>query len=187
MSKIQWKPGTMLYPVPAVLVTSRFNNRDNIITLSWVGTICTNPPMLSISIRPERYSYTLIKKSMEFVVNIPSVDLTFAVDYCGVKSGKNIDKFKQLGLHQEKAFKVNAPLIKESPVSIECKVKKIIPLGSHDMFISEVICVDVDPSLIDSKKRFHLENIKLLCYNHGHYCYTSKPIGKFGYSVKKKK
>ncbi len=187
MSKLQWKPGTMLYPVPAVLVTTKYKNIENVITLSWVGTICTNPAMVSISIRPERFSYELIKQSKEFIIHIPTEKLAFAVDYCGVKSGRDIDKFKFLGLHKEKAFKIKSPVIRECPLAIECKVQKIIPLGSHDMFLADVVCLDVESSLIDQKGRFHLEKVKLLCYNHGHYCYTSPPIGKFGFSVKKKK
>lgn len=187
MAKITWKPGTMLYPVPAVMVTSKYREIENIITVAWAGTICTNPPMLSISIRPERYSYDLIKESGEFVVNIPNKDLVYAVDYCGVKSGRDVNKFEILKLNKERGTKVNAPLIKEAPLSIECKVKDLIKLGSHHMFIADVVAVNVEESLLDEGNKLHLEKAELICYNHGQYCIASNPKGKFGFSVEKKK
>jgi flavin reductase (DIM6/NTAB) family NADH-FMN oxidoreductase RutF len=187
MSKIVWKPGTMLYPVPAVLITSKYENAINVFTVSWAGTICTDPPMLSISIRPERYSYELIKKSGEFVVNLPGEDLSFAVDFCGVKSGREVDKFTFLKLHTERASIVKAPVIKECPVAIEARVESIQELGSHHMFISRVLAVNVDKTLIDKSNRLRLDKAKLLCYNHGHYCSVSGSLGKFGFSVKKRK
>lgn len=187
MGKLVWKPGTMLYPVPAVLVTSRYNGKDNVFTVSWAGTICTEPPMLSISVRPERLSYRMIKSSGEFVVNVPSSDMAFAVDFCGVKSGAEVDKFKEMKFNKRKASVVKAPVIAECPLAIECKVEKVIELGSHHMFIARVVAVLADESLIDKRNRFRLEDARLLCYNHGHYCAASKPIGKFGFSVRKGK
>jgi flavin reductase (DIM6/NTAB) family NADH-FMN oxidoreductase RutF len=187
MSKTMWKPGTMLYPVPAVMVTSKFEEIENIITISWAGTICTNPPMVSISVRPERFSYDIIKKSREFVINIPGKDLAFAADFSGVRSGREVDKFEFLKLSKEKANVVSASLIKEAPISIECKVKDIIELGSHHMFIADVVAVNVEESLIDEAGKLHLDKAELICYNHGEYAIASKPIGTFGFSVRKKK
>jgi flavin reductase (DIM6/NTAB) family NADH-FMN oxidoreductase RutF len=187
MSKIVWKPGTMLYPVPAVLVTSTHGKSVNVFTVSWIGTICTDPPMLSVSIRPERFSYDLIKKSGEFVVNLPGQDLAFAVDFCGVKSGRDIDKFAELKLHIERGSIVKAPIIKECLVAIEARVKSVQELGSHHMFLAEVVAVNVEERLIDKNGKLHLENAGLLCYNHGHYYSISKSLGKFGFSVQKKK
>lgn len=187
MSKTVWKPGTMLYPVPAALVTSKYEDKENIITISWIGTVCSEPPMLSISVRPERYSYELIKKSGEFVVNIPNKTLAFATDYCGVKSGRDLDKFEILGLTKQKASNVNASIIKECPLALECKVKQTIELGTHHMFIAEVVAVDVDENLLDEKGKLHLDKANLLMYNHGKYCVTGEHIGKFGFSVQKKR
>jgi flavin reductase (DIM6/NTAB) family NADH-FMN oxidoreductase RutF len=187
MAKTTWKPGTMLYPAPAVLVTSRHGKSENIITVSWAGTVCTAPPMLSISLRPERHSYGIIRDSMEFAVNIPGGGLAFAVDYCGVKSGREVDKFAKLGLGREKARKVGAPLIRECPLAIECRVKSIIELGSHHMFIAEVVAVDVEEGLVDSKGKFRLERAGLLCYSHGQYFALGRPLEKFGFSVRKRK
>ncbi|MEF9951465.1 MAG: flavin reductase family protein [Clostridium sp.] len=185
MSKLTWKPGTMLYPVPAVMVSCRNNNIDNIITIAWAGTICTDPAMVSISIRKNRYSYDLIKESGEFVINMPGESMAFATDFCGVKSGRDIDKFSHLNLTKEEGTKVNVPMIKECPVNIECKLKDIIELGTHDMFLAEVIAVNVDESLMDENDKLNLDRANLICYSHGEYCLVSKPIGKFGFSVKK--
>ncbi len=187
MSKIVWKPGTMLYPVPAVLVTSKHEKTVNVLTVSWAGTVCTDPPMVSISLRPERYSYGLIKKSGEFIVNLPGENLAFAVDFCGVKSGRELDKFAALNLHTERASIVKAPVIKECPVAIEVRVESLNPLGSHHMFIGRVLAVNVDKSLIDKSNRLRLDKARLLCYNHGHYCSVSDSLGKFGFSIRKKK
>lgn len=187
MSKQVWKPGTMLYPVPAVMVSCKYKDIENIITISWVGTVCTNPPMVSISVRPERYSYNLIKESGEFVINVPNRKLTFAADFCGVKSGKDIDKFEFLKLNKEKASKVDVPIIMESPLSLECKVKNILELGSHHMFIAEVVAVDVDEDLIDKGGKLHLDKAELICYNHGQYFVPNEALGKFGFTVQKKK
>lgn len=187
MSKVVWKPGTMLYPVPAVLVSSHDGGTDNVLTVSWAGTVCTEPAMLSISLRPERHSYGLIRRSGEFVVNLPTADMARAVDFCGVKSGAGIDKISAAGLSRRPARYVSAPLIAECPVCIECRVKDVVPLGSHHLFLSEVLAVHAEESLIDSKGKFHLERAGLLCYNHGHYCAVAKPLGGFGFSVRKKR
>lgn len=155
MAKQTWKAGNMLYPLPAVMVSATDGNgTDNIITVAWAGTICTNPPMVSISVRPERYSYDMIAKTKEFVINLTTEKLAYAVDYCGVKSGRDVDKFAQMKLTKEKAQYVQAPLIGEAPVSVECKVKKIVPLGSHHMFVAEVLAVHADEAYLDEKKSF---------------------------------
>jgi flavin reductase (DIM6/NTAB) family NADH-FMN oxidoreductase RutF len=187
MSKIVWKPGTMLYPVPAVMVTSRDGDIDNIITIAWVGTVCTEPPLVSISIRPERYSYDIIKRTGEFVINIPDKNLLREVDYCGVKSGRDINKFEELGLTKHQADKVNCAIIGEAPLALECFVRQTIPLGSHDLFIAEVVAVDVERDLIDNTGRLCLDKAELLCYNHGQYCVALEHVGKFGFSIEKKK
>lgn len=187
MAKQMWKPGTLLYPVPAVMVSCRSGKgEDNIITVAWTGIICSDPAMLYVSIRPERYSYNMIKESGSFVVNIPDKKLAYAVDFCGVKSGRDIDKFKHLGLTPEKSNLVDAPSIGECPVNLECKVKSIIPLGTHDMFISEILCVNVEEKLLDKSGKLHLNKADLICYNHGEYRALAESLGHFGFSVRKK-
>lgn len=186
--KQQWKPGNMVYPLPAVMVSiTDGKGKDNIITIAWVGTVCTNPPMVSISVRPERYSYHMIKDTGEFVINLTTEELAFATDFCGVRSGKEIDKFKETGLTKEKAEFVKAPMIKESPVSIECRVTEIKELGSHHMFLAKVLAVHADETYMDENNKFHLNKANLLIYSHGEYIGTGDVIGTFGYSVKKKK
>ena len=188
MSKQNWKPGNMLYPVPAVMVSCKGKEqgaKPNIITLAWAGTVCSDPVMLSISIRPERYSHDLIEKSGEFVVNLVTEDLTRACDWCGVRSGKEFDKFKEMKLSCYESDFMSTPAINESPVNIYCKVKDILRLGSHDMFIAEVVGVTVDESYMDENGRFDLEATKLIAYSHGEYFALGKKLGKFGYSVKK--
>ncbi len=176
----------MLYPLPVVMVSVADQNaKPNIITIGWTGTVCSDPAMLSISVRKSRYSYDIIKETGEFVVNLTTQDLTYATDYCGVKSGREVDKFKEMQLTPIPASKVNAPLIKESPVNIECRVKQIIELGTHDMFIAEVVCVHADKKYMDEKGIFHLEKAEPIVYSHGKYYTVGKEIGKFGYSVKK--
>ena len=188
MAKQSWKPGNMLYPLPAGMVSvADGKGKDNIITVAWAGTVCTNPPMVSVSIRPERYSYHMIKETGEFVINLTTEDLAFATDFCGVRSGKDTDKFKQTGLTKEKADIVKAPMIKESPVSIECRVKDIRELGSHHMFLAEVVAVHADEAYMDQNNRFDLNRAKPIVYSHGEYLGTGRKIGTFGYSVKKKK
>ena len=186
MAKQLWKPGNMLYPLPVVMVSvADKDGRNNIITIAWAGTICSNPPMVSISVRPERYSYELIKETGEFVINLTTKDLTFATDYCGVKSGRDVDKFKEMGLTALPGKEVKAPLIAESPVNIECKVTQVIPLGSHDMFLAEVVAVHVDEKYMDENGKFHLDKAEPIAYSHGAYLATGELLGTFGYSVKK--
>lgn len=178
----------MLYPVPAVMVScKRGEERPNIITVAWAGTICTNPAMLSVSVRPERYSYDIIKETGEFVVNLVTKELVFATDYCGVKSGRNVDKFKKMGLHEVKSRIVSVPGIEESPVNIECKVVDIKELGSHHMFIAEVVSVNIDDKYMDSTGKFNLNESGLVSYSHGEYFEIGEKLGKFGYSVNKSK
>ncbi|MDP4277211.1 MAG: flavin reductase family protein [Bacteroidota bacterium] len=187
--KKDWKPGTMIYPLPAVLVSSGANEKEfNLLTVSWVGTICTNPPMCYISVRPERFSYPIIKKNMEFVINLTTKDMAYVTDWCGVKSGKDHDKFKEMNLTPGKASIVKAPIVEESPLCIECRVREIISLGSHDMFISDVVNVLADEKYLNpSTGAFELEGADLLVYSHGFYHELGKLIGKFGWSVQKKK
>lgn len=187
MSKIMWKPGTFLYPIPAVMVSCGTMEKSNIITVAWTGILNTNPAMVYISIRPIRYSYNLIKESGEFVINLTNKQLAYATDWCGVRSGEKFDKFKEMKLHKEKAQFVKAPLIKESPVSIECKVKDIIKLGSHDMFVAEVLSIDADEKYIDEKGAFDISKCDLIAYANGGYYSLGKKIGKFGFSVQKRK
>lgn len=187
MSKELWKPGNMLYPLPVVMVSvADRDGRPNIITVAWAGTVCTNPPMLSISVRPERYSYPVLKEMGEFVVNLTTRELVFATDYCGVKSGRDVDKFKELGLTPLKAEHVGAPLVAESPVNIECKVREVLPLGSHHMFLADVVAVHADEKYMDEKHKFHLEKAEPIVYSHGAYLVCGEQLGTFGYSVRKK-
>lgn len=187
MSKELWKPGNMLYPLPVVMVSvTDKNGRNNIITLAWVGTVCSDPPMVSVSVRPERYSYNIIKESGEFVINLTTRELAFATDYCGVKSGRDVDKFKEMHLTPIPAEKVNAPLIEESPVNIECRVKQVMPLGSHDMFIAEVEAVHADTRYMDADNKFSLEKAEPIVYSHGIYVTCGDKVGSFGFSVRKK-
>lgn len=182
-----WKPGNMLYPIPAVLVTvSDDKGKDNVLTIAWTGTVCSDPAMVYISVRPSRYSYDILKETGEFVINLTTKELAFATDYCGVRSGRNEDKFKAAKLTKEKASYVGAPLIRESPVNIECGVVDVIPYGSHDMFVAKVLCVHADKKYMDESGRFDLEKAQPLVYSHGQYYSTGKKLGKFGYSVRKK-
>ena len=187
--KTVWKPGTMIYPLPAVMVSCGATPDEyNIITISWTGTICTDPAMCYISVRPERHSYEIIKRTGEYVINLTTSRLAHATDWCGVKSGSAHKKFEATGLTPVAATKVKAPLIKECPVNIECIVKDIKELGTHHMFISEVVAVNVNESLIDKKSGlFRLNDSTPLCYSHGAYYEIGKYVGKFGFSVKKKK
>lgn len=188
ISKQVWKPGNMLYPIPAVMVSvSDGKGRDNIITIAWAGTINSDPAMVSISVRKSRYSHELLTENGEFVINLVTEELTKAMDYCGVKSGRNEDKFAAMGLTKGKASSINVPIIMESPVNIECKVKQVLELGSHDMFIAEVTGVMVSDEFMDENGRFELDKTKLVAYSHGQYYGLGRYIGKFGYSVKKKK
>ena len=187
MGKRQFKPGNLLYPVPAVLVSAADKDgNSNLITVAWAGTICSDPPMLSISVRPERYSYHMIRETGEFVVNLTTEELVRAVDFCGVKSGRDTDKWKETGLTPEKASVVNVPLVRQSPVNLECRVLRVDELGSHHMFIAQVVAVDVDEKYMDEKDQFHLSAAKTLAYSHGRYYGLGECLGFFGYSVQKK-
>ena len=186
MNKQAWKPGNMLYPVPAVMVScKRPGEKANIITLAWAGTICSDPAMLSVSIRPSRYSYDIIKETGEFVVNLVTKNLTRACDWCGVKSGRDFDKFKEMRLTEYVSDFMETPAIAESPVNIYCKTQKIEPLGSHDMFLAQVTGVTVDEAYMDESGRFDLSATNLIAYSHGEYFTLGEKLGKFGYSVKK--
>ena len=186
--KINWKPGTMIYPLPAVMISCGSDPSEyNIITASWVGTLCTNPPMCYISIRPERHSYPILKTNKEFVINLTTETLAYATDWCGVKSGKDHNKFEEMNLTPGKSTAIKAPTIEESPLSIECKVNQIIPLGSHDMFIADVVNVQADSAYLNKETgAFNMQKAGLLAYSHGEYYGLGEFIGKFGLSVKKK-
>ena len=187
--KHNWKPGNMIYPLPAVLVSCGSEPSEyNVLTVAWVGTLCTNPPMCYISVRPERYSYPIIQKNMEFVINLTTKDMAYATDWCGVRSGKDYNKFEEMTLTPGKAEVVKAPIVEESPVSIECRVKEIIPLGSHHMFVAEVVNVQADDCYLDKDSgRFELASADPLVYLHGGYFELGEKIGKFGWSVEKKR
>lgn len=186
MAKQTWKGSTLLNPAPPVLVSCGSMEKPNLLTVAWCGTICTQPSMVSISIRPERYSYGLIRESGEFVINLPTEKLVRAIDWCGVKSGRNFDKFEACHLTAAPAAKVNCPLVAESPVNMECRVTQVIPLGSHDLFLAEVVACNVEESLLDEKGKLCLERAGLIAYSHGEYLALGKTLGTFGYSVRKK-
>ena len=187
MAKQLWKPGNMIYPLPAVMVSvTDGEGNDNIITVAWTGTVCTNPAMAYISVRPSRYSYDMIRKTGEFVINLTTEELAFATDFCGVRSGRDVDKFRKLNLTKEKAQFVSAPMIGEAPVSIECRVREVKELGSHDMFLADVLAVHADEAYMDKNNRFRLNDAGLLVYSHGEYLAGGRKVGTFGYSVKKK-
>lgn len=186
--KQEWKPGTMIYPLPAVLVSCGTMERSNMLTVAWTGTICTDPAMCYISVRPERHSYAMIKERMEFTINLTTEAMAHATDWAGVRSGRDHDKWAETGLTPEEGHKVECPHIAESPLSIECRVKEIVHLGSHDMFIAEVMCVLADESLIDPETgAFQLGKAGLINYTHGNYYTQGEHIGRFGWTVKKKK
>ncbi len=187
MCKIDFKPGNMLYPLPAVLVSCAAPDRaPNIFTAAWTGTVCTNPPMVSISVRPERYSHRMIKETGEFVINLTTEALVSAVDYCGVRSGRDVNKWKECRLTPISADTVSCPMVQESPVNIECQVTEVKELGSHDLFLARVTAVHVDKKYMDEKGTFHLNDSHMLAYSHGTYFTLGKALGTFGYSVKKK-
>ena len=189
MGKQVWKAGNMVYPLPAVMVsTADKSGKSNILTIAWTGTICTNPAMVYISVRPERYSYHMLKESGEFVINLTTEQLAKATDYCGVRSGKDVDRWKEANLTPAKAEKLQyAPVIEECPVNIECKVTEVKELGSHHMFLAEVLAVQIDEQYLNEKNKFELNKTGLMAYSHGEYLSLGKKIGTFGYSVKKKK
>lgn len=187
MGKQLWRAGNMLYPLPVVMVSvAGADGQQNIVTVAWAGTICSDPAMVSISVRPERYSHKLLTETGEFVINLTTKDLTFATDYCGVKSGRDVDKFKEMHLTPLPASQVKAPLIAESPVNIECRVTEVKHLGSHDMFMAKVLAVHADEKYMDENNKFHLEWAEPVVYSHGTYFTCGEQIGTFGYSVRKK-
>ncbi len=187
MSKISWKGGALTAPVPPAMVTCSHEGKDNVITIAWTGILNTQPPKTYISVRPTRYSYDIIKNSGVFAVNLTTENLVRAADMCGVKSGRDVDKFESLGLTKEPAHHIECPLIAESPLSLECKVEKIVPLGTHHMFVADIVGVDVDPSLVDKNGKLHLDKAGLAAYAHGEYFGLGKKLGYFGFSVRKKK
>ena len=187
MAKEIWKPGNMLYPLPVVMVSmADKNGKYNIITIAWAGTVCTDPPMVSISVRPERHSYSILRESGEFVINLTTRKLVYATDYCGVKSGRDVDKFRELKLTPAVASKVGAPMIGESPVNLECQVKQVLELGSHAMFLAEVVAVHAEEQYMDAQHKFHLEQAEPIVYSHGAYLLCGEQLGTFGYSVRRK-
>ena len=186
MPKEMWKPGNMLYPVPPVLVTCHNKKGEsNMLTVAWAGTICSTPAMLSISVRKERYSHAMLMETGEFVVNLPTEDLVWETDEAGVRSGRDMNKWETLHLHQEEGKMLSVPMISECPVNMECKVKQVLELGSHDLFLAEIVAVHVDSALLDEKKRLQLEKAKLLAYSHGQYFGLGNVLGSFGFSVRK--
>ena len=187
MSKVTWKSGTFIYPLPAVMVSCGTMEKSNIITVAWTGIINTDPAMCYISVRPTRYSYEMIKKTGEFVINLTTRDLAYATDWCGVKTGEKVDKFKEMKLTKEKANFVNCPMIKESPVSVECRVKEIKELGSHHMFVAEILGINADEKYINENGAFDISKCDLIAYSNGNYYSLGKKIGRFGFSVQKKK
>ena len=186
--KHNWKPGTMIYPLPAVLVSCGSSPEEyNILTVAWTGTLCTNPPLCYVSVRPERHSYDILRRNMEFVINLTTEELAFATDWCGVRSGKDYNKFEEMRLTPGKAEVVAAPIIEESPVCIECRVKEIVPLGSHDMFVAEVVNVQADDRYLNPETgKFELDLARLLVYAHVEYFGLGRKVGTFGWTVKKK-
>jgi len=187
MSKVKWKGSTLLAPLPAVLVSCGSAEEPNLITIAWTGILSSQPPVTYISVRPERYSYDIIKNNREFVINIPSSRLVRSVDMCGVRSGKDINKFKECGLRAEPSFEVSCPSVADCPLSLECRVREIIPLGSHDVFMADIVAVAADEQYIDEKGKLRLDKCSLTAYAHGEYFALGKKIGNFGFSVKKKR
>ena len=187
MSKVTWKSGKFIYPLPAVMVSCGTMEESNIITVAWTGIINTDPAMCYISVRPTRHSYEIIKKTGEFVINLTTKDLAYATDWCGVKTGAKVDKFKEMNLTKEKAKFVKCPMIKESPVSVECRVKEIKELGSHHMFVAEILAINADEKYINENGAFDISKCDLIAYSNGNYYSLGKKIGRFGFSVQKKK
>ena len=188
MSRVDFKPGNMLYPVPAVLVSvANKAGKSNLFTVAWAGTICSDPPCVSISVRKNRFSYNMLRETGEFVINLTTKDLAFATDYCGVVSGRDVDKWQRTGLTPVPGTKVSVPYIKESPVAIECRIMDVKELGTHDMFIAEVVAVTVDDTYMDETGRFNFKDADPLAYSHGEYYTLGECVGKFGYSVRKNK
>ena len=187
MAKIKWKGGALLSPVPPALVTCSDGTQDNVLTIAWTGIVNTIPPKTYISVRPSRHSYKIIKESGVFAINLTNKNLVKSADTCGVYTGAKVDKFKKCGLIKQAATEIPCPIIEQSPLALECRVTDIIPLGSHDMFIADIVAVDVDESLLDDKGKLHLDRASLVAYSHGDYYELGKKLGNFGYSVAKKK
>ena len=188
MAKESWRPGNMLYPVPAVMVScQRPGEKPNIITIAWAGTVCSSPAMVSISVRKERYSYDILKETGEFVINLVTKDLVRAADFCGVRSGRDVNKFQEMHLTEQPSQTIQSPGIEESPVNIECKVTEVKPLGSHDLFLAEVTNVTIDDRYMNENGKFELNQSGLVAYSHGEYYGLGERVGSFGYSVRKKK
>ncbi len=187
MAKIKWKPGTLMSPVPPALVSCGDMDNSNLITVAWTGILSSDPPKTYISLRPSRYSYEIIEKTGEFVINLPSSHIIRSIDFCGVRSGRNVDKFASCRLTKEESFELSCPSVAESPVSLECRVTDKVPLGSHDMFMADIVSVSVDERYIDAAGKLKIEQCSLAAYAHGSYFALGKKIGSFGYSVKKKK
>lgn len=187
MSKIQWRGGALLAPLPAVMVTCGNMEKANIVTVAWTGILNTIPPKSYIALRPSRYSYDIIKENREFAIHLTTVSMAKSADYCGMVTGRKVDKFKKCNFHKEQATQISVPLIAEAPLSLECKVTDIIPLGSHDMFLCDIVAVNVEETLVDKNGRLNIEKANLAAFAHGEYFELGKKIGNFGYSMKKKK
>ena len=189
MAKQKWKGGALIAPVPPAMIScgSEEDGSSNIITVAWTGIINTIPPKTYISVRPSRHSYKLIRERGEFAINLTTAELVKSADFCGIYTGAKVNKFEKCNLHKEEASEISCPLIAESPLSLECRVTDIIPLGTHDMFLADIVAVDVDESLLDEKGKLHLERAELVAYAHGDYCELGKRLGGFGFSVAKKK
>ena len=187
MAKTTWKGGTLLAPVPPALVTCRDGDRDNVLTIAWTGIVNSDPPKTYISVRPSRHSYEIVKKSGVFAINLTTKALARAADWCGVYTGAKVDKFERCKLQKEEAREINCPILADAPLVLECRVSDVIPLGTHDMFLADIVAVDVDDSLLDESGKLHMERAELIAYSHGEYYELGKKLGKFGYAVAKKK
>ncbi len=187
MSKVKWKGGTLLSPVPPAMVTCSHGGKDNIITVAWTGIVNSDPPKTYISVRPKRYSHALIKESGVFAINLTTKSLVRSADWCGVYTGAKVDKFERCGLRKETAKEIACPILADSPLALECRVTDVISLGSHDMFLADIVAVDVDEGLIDEKGKLCLERAELVAYSHGDYFELGRRLGGFGYSVARKK
>lgn len=187
MSKVQWKGSTLLSPLPPAMVTCRDGGRDNVLTIGWTGILNSQPPKTYISVRPERFSYEMIASSRVFAVNLTTTAMVRAADFCGVRSGKDLDKFAKCHMERVEASLIDCPLLADAPISLECRVTDIVHLGSHDMFLADIVAVDVNEELLDSDGKLHIEKASLAAYAHGSYYALGKKIGSFGYSVKKKR
>ena len=187
MAKVKWRGGTLLSPVPPALVTCSDGEHDNVLTVAWTGIVCSDPPKTYISVRPSRHSYEMIKRSGVFAINLTTKALVRAADWCGVYTGAKVDKFERCRLARERATEIDCPILTDSPLTLECRVTDVVPLGSHDMFLADIVAMDVDESLLDESGKLHLDRASLVAYAHGEYFELGKRLGKFGYAVAKKK